>query len=557
MTKQREYKVRRTCWQFVLLILFLQLAIAPALPMTYANKITASTSDQHPPIGWSSWNSFSNLVDAKIIMAQAKAMATNGMKDAGYQYVNIDEGWWLGKRDSAGNIVVDLHQWPALALGEQAGDMANIVKFIHGLGLKAGIYTDAGESGCSYYGPDLGPRMPHTGSEGHYEQDFLQFAKWGFDYVKVDWCGGSNENLDPAVQYARIAHAIQDAEVRTGHSLYFSICNWGANSPWTWAPGIGGVEADIWRTTGDIVAPIVANTRNAGRRASFKGVLGNFDGNIHPEAQHTGFFNDPDMMMVGMPGLSNAQSQSHLTLWAVSGAPLIIGADLTKLNPDVLRMLTNPEVIGVDQDPLGVQCTRVSELSPGLEVWSKRLTTGPDGYARRAIVLLNRTGNAERIAVTWPELGLQTAPTSVRNLWKRENVGIFQTGYSAMVPAGTAEMFLVEGSEAPPLGHLHATVVHGQRGNLAWSFFGIKPITPFTWIRVHYSNISGAACGIDLDVNDMRQSGIVLPPTANGQDDSVTIALKLAVRTRSSGISFRGHGCSSLTIGTLEVLAGK
>ena len=141
-------------------------------------------------------------------MEQAKAMVSSGMKLAGYQYINIDEGWWLGARDASGNIVVEAKQWPALQPGEHDGDMSNIVKFIHAQGLKAGIYTDAGEAGCGFYGPDLGPPMPHTGSEGHYDQDFLQFAEWGFDYVKVDWCGGDHENLDPAVQYAEIAHAI-------------------------------------------------------------------------------------------------------------------------------------------------------------------------------------------------------------------------------------------------------------------------------------------------------------------------------------------------------------
>ena len=226
-----------------------------------------------PPMGWSSWNSFSNTIDSKITMEQAKAMVLSGMKLAGYQYINIDEGWWLGSRDAKGNIVVEAKQWPALQPGEHDGDMSNIVRFIHAQGLKAGIYTDAGEAGCGFYGPDLGPSMPHTGSEGHYDQDFLQFAEWGFDYVKVDWCGGDHENLDPAVQYAEIAHAIHRAEIISGHRLYYSICNWGSKSPWTWAPGIGGVAADIWRTSGDIVAPIVANTNNGNRKASIKGVL--------------------------------------------------------------------------------------------------------------------------------------------------------------------------------------------------------------------------------------------------------------------------------------------
>ena len=156
-------------------------------------------------------------------------MVSTGIAKAGYQYVNIDEGWWLGERDAEGN------SWliPSLAGSgswRHAGDMGNIVRFIHGLGLKAGIYTDAGKDGCSLY-PDLGPVYQHVGSEGHYEQDFLQFANWGFDYVKVDWCGGDKEKLDPAVQYGEIARAIAKAEAATGRRLYFSLCEWGNNVP--------------------------------------------------------------------------------------------------------------------------------------------------------------------------------------------------------------------------------------------------------------------------------------------------------------------------------------
>src|SRR5208283_379316 len=216
---------------FVLAILGVMVSAAGSLLAQVAVK---PVSIPLPPMGWSSWNAFSNTIDSQVAMDQAQAMIWIGMHKAGYQYINIDEGWWLGKRDAEGNIVVDEKAWPALKPGEKAGDMANIVSYLHGLGLKAGIYTDAGKDGCSTVGPDLGPSYPGTGSEGHYEQDFLQFARWGFDYVKVDWCGGDRENLDPAVQYAEIARAIARAEAITGHRLYFSICNWGTRSPWTW-----------------------------------------------------------------------------------------------------------------------------------------------------------------------------------------------------------------------------------------------------------------------------------------------------------------------------------
>ena len=310
-----------------------------AVPMYAAHAQPAELAPiSPPPMGWSSWNSFSNTVDAHIVMEQARALISSGLHRAGYDYVNIDEGWWLGKRDAHGNIVVNPKAWPALAPGEHAGDMANIVRYIHGLGLKAGIYTDAGENGCSMY-PDVGPRYFHTGSQGHYDRDFLQFAKWGFDYVKVDWCGGNQEHLDPAVQYAEIAHAIQRAEKLTGHKMYFSICEWGKNSPWTWAPHVGGIDADIWRTSGDIVAPIVADGPHANRKASFSHMISNFEKGIHPAAEHTGFYNDPDMLVAGMPGMTEQKDRVHMALWAISGAPLILGADLTRLNPSTVKIL--------------------------------------------------------------------------------------------------------------------------------------------------------------------------------------------------------------------------
>lgn len=386
-----------------------------------------------PPMGWSSWNSFSNTIDSKIVMEQARALVSTGMRKAGYEYVNIDEGWWLGNRDKNGNIVVDAKQWPAIKPGERAGDMANIVRYIHSLGLKAGIYTDAGEAGCSFYGPDLGPPAPHTGSEGHYEQDFLQFAKWGFDYVKVDWCGGNKENLDPAVQYAEIARGIHRAEAMTGHALFYSICNWGKQSPWTWAPGVDRMGADIWRTSGDIVAPIVAGTPNGKRRASFPGMLSNFDHGIHPEAQHTGFYNDPDMMVVGMQGLSDAQNRVHMSLWAISGAPLLVGADVTKLSKAAADTLLNAEVIAVDQDALGLQCIKAAEPSPGVQVWVKPLAAP----GQRAVLLLNRTDAAAPVSVEWRELGLQlNAAATVRDLWMHKDLGSRASSYTASVPGG-------------------------------------------------------------------------------------------------------------------------
>lgn len=193
-------------------------------------------------MGWASWNTFASQIDATVIKAQTDAFVAAGLPAAGYQYVNIDEGWWTGTRDSSGNITVDSAQWP--------GGMSAIVNYIHGKGLKAGIYTDAGKDGCGYYypTPSTTTAWPGTGSEGHYQQDFTQFEQWGFDYVKIDWCGGKVEGLDPQTTYTAISTALAAATATTGHPMVLSICEWGEGNPWNWGAGTGAQ----WRTSTDI-----------------------------------------------------------------------------------------------------------------------------------------------------------------------------------------------------------------------------------------------------------------------------------------------------------------
>ncbi len=481
----------------------------PVISQAQSGNVAAkSVPVPPPPMGWSSWNAFSNTINSEITMAQAKAMATSGMQKAGYQYINIDEGWWLGARDKDGNIVVEPKAWPAIAAGERAGDMANIVRYIHSLGLKAGIYTDAGRDGCSTVGPDLGPSYPNTGSEGHYEQDFLQFATWGFDYVKVDWCGGIKNNLDPAVQYAEIARAIARAEAITGHALYYSICNWGKDSPFTWAPNVGGVAADIWRTGGDIVAPIVAHSKNADRKAEFKEVLREFDQAQHPQAQHTGYYNDPDMMVVGMAGLTEQQNRAHMSLWAVSGGPLLVGADLTRLSATDLATLTNSDVVRIDQDSLGLQSVLAVETAPGLQVWSKPLSKSGE----RAVVLLNRTAAAAPISVHWSDLGLSDdASADVRDVWAGSDRGQFRGSYTATVPAADLILLIVRGTESPTIHYQPAVQKTGEV-----VFASVSSRFPVTRVDIDYVNPGKTPRFCELRVNGQVATRIAFPPTAHG-----------------------------------------
>jgi hypothetical protein len=422
--------------------------------------------------------------------------------------------------------------------------MSNIVRYIHSLGLKAGIYTDAGANGCGFYAPDIGPKEPHTGSEGHYDQDFLQFAKWGFDYVKVDWCGGNTENLDPAVQYAAIAQAIARAERMTGHKLYYSICNWGNNSPWTWAPGVGGVTADVWRTSGDIVAPVVANSPNSGRKAAFSAVLSNFDHGIHPEAEHTGFYNDPDMMVIGMPRLSESQNRVHMSLWAISAAPLLVGADLSRLDSATIRILTNPQVIAVDQDSLGLQGILVAQPAAGLQVWSKPLAAAGE----HAVVLLNRTAAPAQIAAKWSEIGLVPDSTAaVRDLWAGKDMGSYSSAYSTNVPAGDAVLLRIRGKEEKAVRYTADSKSGAAKADGSTEIgdeaertvtFEAAPMQSPAFIRIEYIN-HGSPRIARLRVNGQIATNVNFPSTGKGHvAGAITLEANLDKSQKKNRLTF-------------------
>ena len=394
------------------------LGIVSHVPSHAAAQSVASIST--PPMGWASWNSFAAQINYNVIKSQTDALVASGMKDAGYQYVNIDEGWWQGTRDSAGNITIDTSEWP--------GGMQAIADYIHGLGLKAGIYTDAGKDGCGYYYPTGRPAAPGSGSEAHYDQDFLQFSKWGFDFVKVDWCGGSKEGLDAKTAYQKISDAIKKATTQTGRPMVLSVCNWGDQSPWNWAPSL----STMWRTSQDIIY--------YGDAPDMKRVLTNFDSAQHPTAQSPGHYNDPDMLIVGMTGFSGAQNRTHLSLWAIAGAPLLAGNNLATMNADTKSVLTNAELIAIDQDPLAKQGVRISD-DQGKQVYNKVLS----GNARRAVLLLNRSTSAGSITVRFSDVGLGAA-ASVRNVWAAQDLGSQMTSYSATVPAQDSVLLLLTGT---------------------------------------------------------------------------------------------------------------
>ncbi len=462
-------------------------------------------------MGWNSWNSFANIVNSKIVQQQAQTLASNGMKKAGYEYVVIDEGWWLGERDGEGNIVVNPKQWPAIKPGQKDGDMANIADYIHSLGLKAGIYTDAGRDGCSMY-PDSGPKYMNTGSEGHYDQDFLQFLKWGFDYVKVDWCGGAKEKRSGAVQYAEVARSIQRAEKITGRRLFFSICEWGSQNPWFWAPGVGGIESSIWRTGGDIIPPVVESLydpEHDKRVIALKNVLDSFEAGMHPEAQHTGYYNDLDMMVMGMRGMTRGMDRIHMGLWAISSAPLMVGSDLTRLSPATLSLLNNREALAIHNDPYGLQAIKVAEPSPGVQVWAKPMAVA----GRRAVAILNGADSSAQVKIDWSKVGLNGAPRSSRDVWNGRDL----TRPDAMFSVAAHDLLLLvfEGDDKKPAEYL------AEQSNIV----GIEATSGPTFATLQYTNTSGNAEVVRVKSSSGLSSALALPATAGSNTGTAGLIL--------------------------------
>ncbi|MGO9270109.1 MAG: glycoside hydrolase family 27 protein [Terriglobia bacterium] len=342
-----------------------------------------------PPMGWNSWNHFACKVSDKVIRESADAIVANGMKDAGYIYINIDD-CWQGKRDADGVIHPN----------EKFPDMKALADYIHGKGLKFGIYSSPGPKTCAGF----------EGSFQHEEQDAKTYAAWGVDYLKYDWCSAEKVYKPSEMQDEyRKMHA---ALVATGRPIVFSLCQYGLEAVWRWGASVGG---NLWRTTDDI-------SDNYDRMS----VIG-FDQNGLGPFAGPGHWNDPDMLEVGNGRMTHDEYLTHMSLWCILAAPLLAGNDLSKMTPETLAILNNPEVVAVDQDPLGTEGHRLRQEGP-FEVWMKPLADGS-----RAVALFNRGEDATRMSVSFKGIGLaETA--SVRDLWAHHDLGPFNESYSAEVP---------------------------------------------------------------------------------------------------------------------------
>jgi alpha-galactosidase len=370
--------------------------IAPPPVQPLADNGLART----PPMGWNSWNCFHlDVSDAKV-REIADAMVKSGMRDAGYQYVVIDDGW-QGERDASG-VLHPTDRFP---------DMKALGDYVHGKGLKLGIYSSPGPRTCGN----------REGSYGHEEKDARMFAGWGVDYIKYDWCGArriySNEEMQPV--YQKMGQVLR----KTGRPIVYGLCQYGLADVWKWGPDAGG---NLWRTTGDI----------DDNWASMEGI-GFRQGDLAQWAR-PGHWNDPDMLEVGNGGMTTTEYRTHMSLWSLLAAPLLAGNDLRTMSKETVDLLTNPEVIAIDQDALGKQARRVSQ-DGRLEVWARPLANG-----RVAVGLFNRGSERAKVTARWTDAGVK-GKARVRDAWARKDLGPFAGTFTADVEPHGVVLLVVTG----------------------------------------------------------------------------------------------------------------
>jgi alpha-galactosidase len=374
----------------------IQLAPAATVPFNGLAKT--------PPMGWNSWNKFAGKVTDQVVRQIADAMVSNGMKDAGYVYVNIDDTWEAG-RDAQG----------AIQTNSKFPDMKALADYVHGKGLKLGIYSSPGPKTCAGY----------TGSFEHEEQDAKSYASWGIDYLKYDWCSASSVydyHSMPAV-YAKMGRAL----LACGRPIVYSLCQYGVLNGPQWGASAGG---NLWRTTGDI-SDNWRSMSHIGFELQLE--LSQYAG--------PGHWNDPDMLEIGNGGMTDTEYRTHMSLWALLAAPLLAGNDLRNVSPAILEILTNKEVIAVDQDPLGKQAKRVGK-DGDVEIWARPLAGGAF-----AVGLFNRGGSAAKVAARWSDVGF-SGEARVRDLWAHADGGTAANEFSSEVPSHGVVMIRVEPASA-------------------------------------------------------------------------------------------------------------
>ncbi len=377
-----------------------------------------------PPMGWNSWNAFGININEQVVREAADAMAASGLRDAGFSYIVIDDFWHGGRDSVTGMLYPDPDRFPS--------GMKALADYVHGKGLKFGIYSDAGTKTCG--------EMP--GSYGYEEKDAQLFAEWGVDYLKYDYCfcpdyvSANNDYMMAIERYKKMGDALK----ATGRPIVFSICEWGPRSPWLWGRDAGG---HLWRTSYDVY-DTWDSPRNEmspiGILASIDAVtnLGRFAG--------PGGWNDPDMLVVGLNntgnirggGCNDIEYRSQMSMWCMLAAPLMIGCDIRNMNQSTKDILLNEDIIAIDQDPLGKQGFRVMR-DACLEAWQKPLSDD-----RVAIAFLNRNSIDMDISTTWEDLELDPgARYDVYDVWEHKSVSHPEGRLSSRLKPHECQVFIL------------------------------------------------------------------------------------------------------------------
>ncbi len=372
------------------------------LPLPELHQVRDNGLARTPPMGWNSWNKFAGRIDDAAVRGVADAMVSSGMKDAGYIYVNIDDTWELG-RDANGNMTTN----------KKFPDMKALADYVHSKGLKIGIYSSPGPKTCAGY----------EGSYGHEEQDAKQFAAWGFDYLKYDWCSASGPYPNPdAPTMQAVYQKMGDALLKSGRPIVYSLCEYGWQKVWEWGPKVGG---NLWRTTGDISDRWPSLDR-IGFGAAIQGNLRQFD---ISSATQPGHFNDPDMLEIGNGGMTGDEYRTHMSLWSLLAAPLLAGNDLRTMTDETKSILMNREVIAVDQDPDGKPPKQLTAADAQQVIVTRPLRGGDV-----AVGLFNRGDQPKEMSVKWADLGLAKKAKKARDLWQRADVKVAGEAFTATVP---------------------------------------------------------------------------------------------------------------------------
>jgi alpha-galactosidase len=384
--------------------LILSMNVFPQNNITPANgksgdKLLTGELAPRPPMGFNTWNTFQTKINEDMLREMVDVYVSSGMRDAGYQYFVLDDGWMAMERDQNGSLVADPVKFPH--------GMKAFADYVHSKGLKFGIYNCAGSKTCAGY----------PGTRGHEYEDARLYASWGVDFLKYDWC--NTDSLNAPEAYKTMSAALR----ATGRPIVFSICEWGDHSPWLWAGGVG----ELYRSTGDISASFIIRKpignwtpQSVMSILDLQVAIRKYNGPNH--------WNDPDMLEVGN-GMSNVEDRAHFSLWCMLAAPLAAGNDLRKMSPQTREILTNKEMIDIDQDERGIAAFKMV-LPDSLEVWVKPLKNN-----ELALCFFNRTGSTKKLNLNWKDLVITDSQSglnihfdsqtfTLRDVWLKKDVGL-------------------------------------------------------------------------------------------------------------------------------------